>query len=92
MDFFAVSFVVDIESRRDVRLLFAYHNGTHFYQTEGCCLLYLASRNSCNVQEEIVHGSSVIVGHFLKFVSFYSLVPLSRKQSVCVFYYFRAIE
>ena len=43
MDFFAVSFVVDIESRRDARLLFAYHNGTLFYQTEGCCLLYLNS-------------------------------------------------
>ena len=43
IDFFAVSFVVDIESRRDARLLFAYHNGTHFYQTEGCCLLYLNS-------------------------------------------------
>ena len=31
MDFFAVSFVVDIESHRDAQLLFTYFNGADYY-------------------------------------------------------------
>ena len=38
MDFFAVSFVVDIERPRDAKLLFAYLNEADAYQMVAYCI------------------------------------------------------